>query len=296
MQATLLTEILLPLALAIIMFGMGLTLTLSDFTQLWRKPKVIIIGLIGQILLLPCLVLLLLSLFQLPPAMAIGLVIVAACPGGTTSNIISHIAKANLALSVSLTALSTLICIVTTPLLIGFAMQWFDPTLGTDFSVLETTLGLLLITLLPVGAGMAVRHRSVHFALKSEAFFSRFSSLFLLLMIVLIIIQEWDSLLQSLATLLPVTVLLTLAASFMGYGLGWLFNENRTNALTLGIEVGIQNATLAILIALTFLEKTELATAAGVYGLVMYLGAFALVLFTRLTQSSTRAQLAAKSA
>jgi BASS family bile acid:Na+ symporter len=281
MEATILTEVLLPLALGIIMLGMGLTLTLNDFKQLWKRPKPILLGLLGQIILLPILAFILVSVFKLPPAAAIGLMAVAACPGGTTSNIISHVAKANIALSVSLTAFSTLICIFTTPLIIGFAIQMYEPELMTQFSILKTTIGLFIITLIPISIGMFVRLKARNFADSSEVFFRRFSSLFLAMMIALIVIQEWDTLLASLATLLPSALTLTIGAVFMGYGIGKTFKEPLVNALTLGIEVGIQNATLAIIIAISFLQRPDLATAAGMYGLVMYLGALTIIVFAR---------------
>lgn len=281
MQATLLTEVLLPLALAIIMLGMGLTLTMNDFTELLRKPKSVLVGLLGQLVLLPLLAFGLVSVFNLPPVLAIGLMVVAACPGGTTSNIISQLANANIALSVSLTALSTVLCIITTPLIVGFALETFEPDLVTEFSIAQTTVGLLIITLVPISIGMLVRHKFTEFADNSQTFFRRFSTGFLALMILLIVVQEWSTLVASLIVLFPTALLLNTLAAFMGYSLGKALQENLKNSLTLGIEVGIQNATLAILICVTFLDRADLATAAGMYGLIMYLGALILVLFAR---------------
>ena len=186
-----------------------------------------------------------------------------------------------MALSVSLTALSTTICIVTTPLIISTALIWFGES-TESFSILGTTLGLLGITLIPIMIGMFVKAKANNFAVKSEKFFRAFSVSFLALMILLIVIQEWDQIAQHYGTLVPSAFALTLLASFSGFALGKATKEPHRNALTLGIEVGIQNATLAIFIAITFLDRPDLATAAGMYGLVMYVGALLLITFAKL--------------
>ena len=134
MEASFFTQILLPLSLAVIMFGMGLSLTLNDFKRLLQTPKAVFLGLVGQLFVLPVLAIGLIYLFAVPPHIAVGIMILAACPGGTSSNLLAHIAKANLALSVSLTAITTVFCIITTPLLIKWGISLFSETPDEHFT------------------------------------------------------------------------------------------------------------------------------------------------------------------
>lgn len=281
MTESYLTQYIAPLVLAFIMFGMGLSLTRNDFQQLWRAPLPIVVGLFGQMMLLPALAYALAITFDLAPNLAIGIMILAACPGGTSSNIISQLARANLALSVSLTAISSLICVLTTPLIIQFAVMQFGQQEEQSFSLLTTTLGLILITLLPVFIGIIIRHYFAQKALRCEPFFRHLASAFLLLMIVAIVIQERDTLTSSFAAVFSSALTLNLLAIMTGIGLGLLFKFTPKDSITLGIEVGVQNSAMAILIAITFLQRADYAVAPGVYGVTMYIGAFLLVLLAK---------------
>ncbi|TDF37428.1 bile acid:sodium symporter family protein [Alteromonadaceae bacterium M269] len=278
MQASVLTEVLLPLALAIIMFGMGLSLTKDDFLRLWRIPKPIFVGIFGQLILLPVIAYGVAIAFDLSEPLAIGLMVLAACPGGTTSNVICQLARANLALSVSLTAVTTLVCVFSTPFIIQFAIEHFTQSDAVSFSLLGTTIGLFVVTLLPVILGLLGRHYYPNSAMRSETFFRRFSTLFLLCMIVLITYQERNTLANSFDAVFGAALALNLTAVAAGVILGLVFKLQEAETVTLGIEVGIQNSAMAILIALTFLGDTAYATSAGVYGLVMFIGAALLVL------------------
>ena len=281
MESSFLTQVLLPGVLALIMFGMGLSLTKDDFTRLLRVPKPIFVGLVGQIFIMPFIAFVIAYGFSLEPALAIGLMILAACPGGTTSNIISHLARANLALSVSLTAISTLICVVSTPFIIKFSMGQFGEGINTDFSLTNTILGLIIISLLPVLLGLWGRHKYPNAAMRREQFFRRFSGLFMLVMIIAILIQERATLASSFQQVFWATLALNLASILVGVILSKIFGLSARDTITLGIEVGIQNASMAMLIAVTFLQSPELATSAGVYGLTMYIGAAILVIAAR---------------
>jgi BASS family bile acid:Na+ symporter len=277
MSDSFLTQIILPLVLALIMFGMGLSLTRQDFLELGKEPKAVVVGLIGQLLLLPILAYGVAILFGLSQHLAIGIMILAACPGGTSSNIISHLARANLALSVSLTAVTTLVCVLTTPMIIQFAINQFDTDPAKSFSLLSTTLGLIFITLLPVLFGIFLRHKFPKQAINSEPFFRRLSTGFLIFMIIAITYQERANILESLSQVLFPTVSLNLAAIAIGLLLGVIFKLVKRDCVTLGIEVGVQNSAMAILIAVSFLNRPDYAIAAGVYGLAMYFGAGLLI-------------------
>ena len=211
--------------------------------------------------------------------------ILAACPGGTMSNVISHLARANLALSVSLTAITTVICVFSTPFIIQLAISEFGQKPDQAFSLLSTTIGLVFITLLPVLAGIAVRHKFPEAAMRREVMFRRFSGLFMLFMIIAILIQERASLMASLSQMFGATIALNLVAIGVGVLLARLFCLTARDGVTLGIEVGIQNASMAILIAVTFLQTPAYATSAGVYGITMYIGAALLIWLSKVNRA-----------
>lgn len=278
MENSFLTQVLLPLVLAMIMFGMGLSLTKDDFLRLWKIPRTVITGLLGQLILMPMIAFGVAVFFELSAPLAIGLMILAACPGGTMSNVVSHLARANLALSVTLTAITTVVCVFSTPFIIQFAISHFGAETRTDFSLAGTTLGLIFITLMPVLIGFVFRHKYPNAAMRKELFFRKFSGLFIMVMIVAILIQERDILMSSFSQMFGASVTLNLLSIGAGLTLAKIFRLTERDGVTLGIEVGIQNASMAILIAVTFLEAPDYATAAGVYGLTMYLGAALLIL------------------
>ena len=281
MQASVLTEVLLPLALAFVMFGMGLTLTLADFARLIKAPCAVITGFIGQIVLLPLLALGLCIAFGVPDYIAVGVMVLAACPGGTTSNLISHIAKANLALSVSLTAISTIACVFTTPFIIQFALNYFVKENAPEFSIIQTVTGLVGISIFPVIIGMTIRHFKSGFAMKTENFFRQFSMYFMLLMIIGVLISERDSLAASFESAFLVCLALNLLSVFLGLMLAKISALAFKDSLTLAIEIGVQNAALAMLICITFLQAPDYAIAPGVYGIAMYIGPALLALWAK---------------
>ena len=281
MQASVLTEVLLPLALAFVMFGMGLTLTLSDFTRLLKAPKAVLTGFIGQIILLPMMALGLCFVFELPDYIAVGVMVLAACPGGTTSNLISHVAKANLALSVSLTAISTIACVFSTPFIIQFALDYFVKENTPDFSIIQTVIGLVGISIVPVTIGMTIRRFNSRFATKTESFFRQFSMYFMLLMIVGVLVSERNNLAESFESAFLVCLTLNLSSVLLGLGLAKLSNLAFKDSLTLAIEIGVQNAALAMLICITFLDAPDYAIAPGVYGVAMYIGPALLALWAK---------------
>lgn len=275
MTASVLTDYLLPLCLACIMFGIGLSLTLADFARLLKKPGCVLTGLAGQIIVMPVIAIacaaMAITLAGLSPAMTMGIVLLAACPGGTMSNLMSHLLRADTALSVTLTALSTLICIITTPLLIGLGYTLFAPSSSQAISVAGITTGLLLMALLPVALGMIMRHLAPLQATRLEPGFQRFSLIFLGLLIVTMVVREWSLLINSGFMLIGLALLLSLLTSLCGWVSGRPGRLTLAIRRTLCIEVGIQNAALAMVIALSILEQPELAVFPGLYGIIMYL-------------------------
>lgn len=282
MESSILTQVILPLVLVVIMFGMGLSLTKDDFLRLWKMPKPVFVGLFGQLILLPIIAFFVAKAFELSAPLAVGLMILAACPGGTSSNVICHLCRANLALSVTLTAITTVVCVFSTPFIIAFSIDYFVTDKGPAFSLIEVTIGLFFITLFPVLVGIFLRHKYPNGAMRKEAFFRRFSAIFLVVTIFAVLIQERAVLAESFSQMFGAAITLNIVAILVGLMLARLARLNLRDGVTLSIEVGVQNSTMAILIAGTFLQKQEYAVSAGVYGLTMYLGAAFLVWYAKL--------------
>lgn len=283
MEGSILTEVLLPAILAFIMFGMGLTLTPRDFTQLIFSPKPVLLGLFGQLILLPLLAFMLALNFNAPSYIAMGMMVLAACPGGTTSNLFSHIARANLALSVSLTAITTVICVFTTPFLIKFAIDYFSTGEAIAFSLLNTSIALILISLVPVTIGMIIRHFAPNFARRTESLFRNLAIVFMLVVVVAICIKERHALVDAFPVVFLYAILLNAVATIMGVAVGKLGRLQQRDCTTLGIEIGTQNSTMAMLIAISFINDPALSVAPAIYGIVMYVGATSLVFYNRYT-------------
>ncbi len=279
MQDTALVNVLLPALLAFIMIGMGTTLTPEDFGRVLRQPRAALVALFGQLLVLPLLGFALASTLDLSPTAQIGLILVACCPGGTMSNLICHLARGNVALSISLTAFSSVITLVSIPLIMGAAIAYFG---GQDHDltmpVKQTMLTLFGIVLVPVMIGMIVRGHAPNLAERSEKFFSVSGLLLMIALVIGVSISERETLPAALVEIGPGVLALNLLAVTVGLTLARMFRLGRRESVTLAIEVGIQNSSLAILIALSVIQSAALAVPAGVYGLLMY-GSAGLIIF-----------------
>ena len=274
-----LIEIGLPIALAIIMVGIGLSLTREDFAVQARSPWATIVGLLGQLVLVPLVGIGVAVLFDLTPLLALGVVLVAASPGGATSNLITYLARGNVALSIILTAVASVAVILTLPL-------WFDIGArivpgAADFEVsvpLGQTFGLLLgVILIPVVLGMALRARRPALADRIERFVGIIGLIVLVALIVGIVLGERDRIVDLVVAVGPAVITLNLALIVVG-GLGaWVCRLRRAEQIAIAVELGIKNTTLTMLIAFTVIGNEEVGLAAAVYSIVMYVTAFALV-------------------
>ncbi|MDT0619007.1 bile acid:sodium symporter family protein [Salinisphaera sp. P385] len=273
MDQTPLIEIGLPISLMIIMAGMGLTLTLGHFREVLLAPRALIVGTAAQILLIPAIAFAVIEVMGLPPLIAVGLIVVAACPGGTTSNVFTFLAKGNVALSILLTVIASLITIVTLPLFTNVALDLYT-TLDADaplrLPVARTVVTLAVIVILPVAAGMALRARRPALAASAERFVGAFGMLVLALLIVAIVYQTRDDILSLLAQAGPAAAILNIAGIAIGLASGYLSGIALRDALTIAIEVGIKNGTLGLLVALTLLDSPEIAIPSAVYGVLMF--------------------------
>jgi len=266
-----LTQIGLPIALILIMTGVGMSLRPANFQQVARQPKAFFIGAVAQLLLLPLLAIGVISLFQLEGELAVGLFILALCPGGTTSNLYSYLSKADVGLSVSLTALVGMVTPFTLPFVAAWAMQYY---LGADsvfqLPLLKTWLTLLIVGVLPVLLGMLIKARLPHFAQQAQPLISRFSVLVLLLLIVSIAIDLGDTLWHYLLLSGPAALTLNVLSMAMGYLLGRTLLHSEQQARTICLEVGLQNGTLALLITTGLLHSSAMSIAPSVYSLLMF--------------------------
>lgn len=282
MQGTLI-DVGLPVALFLIMIGMGLTLTPRDFREVLIAPKATLYGVIAQTLLLPLLGFGLALLLQLDPLLAVGLVVIAACPGGTTSNIFAYLAGADVALSVVLTVLASLITIVTLPLFTELALEWFrDDAESVSLPLQRTMLSLLVIVIVPLIIGMALRKWTPAFAVRAERFVGAFGLLVLVLVVAAILLSLGEEQVVTLAkqgTLLA--FLLNVLGIALGLGGGRLLGIDLRQSLTIAIELGLKNATLGLLVTLTLLHSNEMSVPSAVYGVLMFFLGGVLVLFSR---------------
>jgi len=282
-----LIQIGLPIALFIIMAGMGLTLAARDFRNVAVYPRATIVGLIAQILLLPLIAFALVWLLAPPAPIAVGLVIIAACPGGTTSNVFTFLARGNVALSIVLTVLASLITIVTLPLFTNMAMGFYmDAEEYIALPVLRTIGTLVVIILIPVTLGMWVRVKAPAFARRSESFVSVFGLLVLSAVIAALVYQVRDQFWTLLQAAGLAAAALNIAGIALGYFGGRLSGLVNKEALTVAIEVGIKNGTLGLLVTLSLLESSEMSVPSAVYSLIMFLFGAGLILYGRITNKT----------
>lgn len=282
MQSSLFTAVLLPLALAIVMLGMGLSLVPEDFKRITRYPKAVAVGTFCQILLLPLIGALIALIVPMQPEIAVGLIVLAVCPGGPSSNLVTYLAKGDVALSVTLTAVSSTITVFTIPLLTNLALQYF---LGKGAAIAlpigSTIIQIFLITLLPIAIGMAIRHQFPYTARRLEKQMSRLAVGLLALIIVLLLVREGSKLPGFLVQVGIGVVLLNLLAMLAGFHAGRLFRLPLDQQLCIAIEVGIQNGTLAIAITAGLLNNPDMAVPAAVYSLLMYITGLGAILYGR---------------
>ncbi|MFT5593026.1 MAG: BASS family bile acid:Na+ symporter [Oceanicoccus sp.] len=272
MEASVLVKVVLPLSLFIIMLGMGLALKPVDFKMVMLRPKAVALGLVAQMLMLPILAYLIVLAFGMTGAVAVGVMILALCPGGTTSNLYTYLAKGDIALSVTLTSLVSLIAPFTVPLMIVMFMSLL---MGQEeyihLPVIKTIIQLVVITILPISIGMFINHKKPEWSKKADKPVKIFSILFLFFIVALIVFENLHNMADYFAKAGLAAIILNIASMVLGYVLAKVAQLNEAQSKAIGIEVGFQNGTLAIVIALTLLENTEMAIAATCYSLSMFL-------------------------
>jgi bile acid:Na+ symporter, BASS family len=283
LESSFLSSVILPLSLAIIMIGIGLELHLSDFGLLIRKPKAVIAGILAQMLLLPVLGIIVgMYLFEFSnPYIGAGFVILALSPGGPTSNLFTLLAKGDLALSVSLTAIVSVITPFWLPFAAAIILSNISETNAIELNLLKTFIELFVISVVPISIGMLINAKKHSLSLKLRSPVKIISTLFLILIIIALVIKNIDVLVANINVVAPAAFLLVVLAFLGGYFVSKLFATTQAQAISISIGVGIQNGTLALLITATILQIPEMTLAAIFYSLIMFIVGFGAVYYFR---------------
>lgn len=277
MQTNTLTVVMLPVALGIIMLGLGLSLTIDDFKRVLLFPKAVLVGLLCQMVLLPAVCFVIARGFGLSPELAVGLMLLSASPGGATANLYSHLAKGDVALNITLTAVNSVLSLATLPLIVNLSMQSF---LGEGKMIplqFDKVIQVFAIVLVPVGIGMVVRAKSPSTASRLGRPVKILSAVFLLLVIAAAVIKERANLSTYFAEVGPAALCFNIASMSVGYFVPILARLPRRQAIAIGMEIGIHNGTLAIAIASSplLLNNNTMAMPAAIYSLLMFFTAAA---------------------
>ncbi|TPV35598.1 bile acid:sodium symporter family protein [Paucihalobacter ruber] len=284
--ANILFEVFFPVALAVIMLGMGMNLVPNDFIRIVKYPKAILIGLTNQFVFLPCISFFLAIACNLSPLMAIGLMILASCPGGPTSNLITQICKGNVALSVTLTSVASVISVLTIPYVLSFSLEYFGSKSDSTIKlpILDTIIQIFGITVLPISIGMVVRRFKTKFAIKMEKTMRLASTLIFIAVFMTAVAVNFNLIGQAMREVGLVTLLLNILTLGLGFLTAKLFKLNFKMAISISIESGIQNGTLAFVIATTILRNTEMSIPTVAYVIWMYI--ISGILMWKLSKSS----------
>ncbi|MEA2445398.1 MAG: bile acid:Na+ symporter, family [Thermoleophilales bacterium] len=274
--------VLLPIALATIMFSLGLSLTVADFKRVFVVPKGVAIGLANLLVISPFLAFGIAELYGLAPELAVGLVLMGSAPGGTTANLLTHLARGDTALSVTMTAISSLAAVVTVPLYLTLSIEYFNAPVGNDVSMAGIVARVFGITVVPLAVGMWVRARSPERAAALEPGLRKAVFGFLALVIAAVAITEFGVIRDSFADLALATLTLNLAAMTVAYTVSRVARLDDRQSTAIALELGVHNGTLAIAVATTI--DNTLATPAAVYSIFMFAtaGLFARLMWRRM--------------
>jgi bile acid:Na+ symporter, BASS family len=271
-----LATVFLPIALGIIMLGLGLSLKIEDFTRVVKFPKAVIIGLICQMLILPFVCFGIAIGMGLAPELAVGLMLLAASPGGATANLYSHLSSGNVALNITLTAINSVLAIFTLPIIVNLSLGYFmgdnDVVVPLQFKKIMEVFAIILT---PVILGMFINANSPDFSKKAEKPFKIASALFLVIIIVAAVLKDKDKIGEYFQQVGTAALVFNLASLAVGYFIPQLFKVGKKEAIAIGMEIGIHNGTLAIYIALTVLKNDAMSFPPAIYSLIMFFTAAA---------------------
>ncbi|MBU3661039.1 MAG: bile acid:sodium symporter family protein [Flavobacteriales bacterium] len=273
MESSALTTIFLPAALGIIMLGLGLSLSVEDFKRVVKYPKVILIGLFCQMIILPVVCFGIAKGFGLAPELAVGLMLLAASPGGSTANLFSHLANGDVALNISLTAFNSILSLLMLPLIVNFSLDYFMESGQVIPMQFKKIIEVFAIVLVPVSIGMLIKSWKPIVSDKLDKPVKILSAIFLVLIIVSAIIKEKTHIVEYFQQIGIPALLFNVLSLVIGYYLPRMLNIGKKQAIAIGMEIGIHNGTLAIFIATTVLNNSVMSIPPAIYSLIMFLTA-----------------------
>ena len=273
-----------PICLAIIMFGLGLGLTIDDFTRVVKKPKDFIVGFISQVILLPIIALILISIITLPLEIAVGVMIIAAAPGGVTSNILTKFADGDVALSVTLTAVVSLLSILTVPFIVFNAADFIGLEITKEVSMINIAIKMFFVVTVPVIFGMIVRSLMSDFIISKTLIIQRISVVLFLIVFISIWVEEWDRIVSFITRAGLIALILNLTMIFIGYYIAKIFASGIPQRKCISLECGLQNGTLAVFVATQLFDEIVYMVPTAAYALVMFVTSIFFVLLVRKIQ------------
>ena len=270
-----------PVCLAIIMFGLGLGLTTSDFTRLLKTPRDFFVGFLSQVILLPVIAFGLILIIPMPIEIAMGVMIIAAAPGGVTSNVLTKFANGDVALSVSLTAVVSLLAIFIVPLIVFNSANFIGVEITKEISVSSIAVKMFFVVTVPVLFGMIVRSLMTDFIISKTLIIQRLSIILFLLVFISIWVEEWDRIVSFIARAGLVTGILNLVMIFVGYYVAKMFASGVAQRRCISLECGLQNGTLAVVVATQLFDEMVFMVPTAAYALIMFVTSIFFVLIVR---------------
>ena len=270
-----------PICLAIIMFGLGLGLTTQDFLRVVKNPKDFLIGFLSQVILLPIVAIILISLISLPVEIAMGVMVIAAAPGGVTSNILTKFADGDVALSVTLTAVVSLLSIITVPLIVFNSANYLSIEIVKEISMINIALKMFFVVTVPVLFGMIVRSLMTEFIISKTLLIQRLSVILFLIVFISIWIEEWDRIISFITRAGLIAFILNLTMIFLGYYIAKVFASGIPQRKCISLECGLQNGTLAVFVATQLFDDIVFMVPTAAYALIMFVTSIVFVLVVR---------------
>ena len=271
-----------PIALALIMLALGLGLTGQDFLRVAKQPKDFLVGLICQLILLPIIAFLLLKIFNLPLEIALGVMIIAAAPGGVTSNVLTKFANGDVALSISLTAIISLISIISVPFIVFKSAELFKVSgISKDISMIGISMKMFLVVTLPVFIGMLIRKFAANFIMSKSQLIERISVFLFVIVFAAIWIEEWENIFDYIKKAGLITLILNIIMMITGYYIAKFFASGVAQRKTISLECGLQNGTLAVFVASQLFNDIAFLIPTATYAIIMFMTSIVFVFLVK---------------
>ena len=270
-----------PVCLAIIMFGLGLGLTAADFKRVFTTPRDFIVGFLGQVIILPIIAFILIHIISMPPEIALGVMVIAAAPGGVTSNILTKFANGDVALSVTLTAVVSLLSVITVPLIVYNSASFLSFEITKEISMINIAIKMFFVVTVPVIFGMIVRSFMTDFIVSKTLLIQRLSVILFLVVFISIWVEEWDRIISFITRAGLVAFILNITMIFIGYYMAKFLASGLEQRKCISLECGLQNGTLAVFVATQLFDDIVFMVPTAAYALIMFVTSIIFVLLVR---------------